>query len=1283
MIVHRWVKKCWISLGVLMFVAALLMSVVRILAPTAHRYKAQLESHLSILMGEPVTIKRMHASWYWFEPVLKLDHVVVSHDGEKVLSFKELLVGINILSSLWHWQIQPGILFIDKVHLKIHQDNNHWRVEGFSGADYTTHLTSRSYLPLLGWLLSQQKIVVKNVTATLYLQDGLVMPVRQIALMAVNKHGHYRLKAHAALGLDDATDFSLLGELDLASDMFRGAKGSVFFSSKNIHMGQISNLLPQQPYEILKGNGELNVWLDLNDNRVKQLQSEVHVSDAVWRRRTSKKTHTVNKFDANLAFTPLNKGWKLTANQIELETPKGVWPQNEAMVSYDKPSQTVQVFIKTLSLLSLDTLGIEWPVAFEKIFKMNPSGQLTDSQIGVTAGEVSSFLSRFSALSFEGNGVVPQVKNLSGAFYWEPTQGRLELDGQNTALTFSGHSPLQFDEVNLALDWKTLSEGLRLNLDRFVVSHRHLLLSARGLLDGVSNESLGSLQLSGEFSTEGAEYWIPLLPLHGHVKPKLEAWLKNDIKQIQNATGKFKVDGPLADFPFDKKPGEFSILTTLQGVDLAFSQDWPVAHDIDAYLRVNKRDLSADISHADLGGVVSDKISLRVDGLGLGQETLTVHGNVEAPADKMLEYVLNSPLKKHLDKLNALKIGEEAALDLGLEVALYPESDDVLVRGMLLFNDNTLTVHHTFSDFVLNHLLGIVYFDEHGVSDSLLTASFLDEPMAVRVRTIKAKESYTLIELKTKLSAAILRHHYNIPILSWMEGPIALVAAIQLTDNPSVADHFDLNAGLNDVKVNLPEPFGKLVDEPANFSLIADVNLKKNIQVKLNYAEKLKADLTYLPNEKSFKLMSGSACIGCTTLPQKNSKEGASLVVTLPRVDWSAWRRSLALLPASSTSSVMPLDGFKTVNIDIGALDIMGKHYDAMKIRADAMSTGKWAFKIAQDQLIADLVYDHPTYTISGKVSHFVFDKPDNASKPVIESPHHFNPKDIPSFDITFNDFIFNSKPLGQGSFKSSASKNGWHVDTFHLESDAYVFDAQGDWNVNSGLNESSTDAKLQIKKLSSMLLLWNISPVVEAKQGDIQFKGKWPGSPEDFSLKRLNGDMAISFKKGRVTHLSKETEKTLAFGKLLSILSLQTIPRRLQLDFSDLSKDGYSFDLFKGNFVINNGVMKTDDSYIDGPVAYATMKGDLDLDKKLYNLDLNVSPHITASLPIVVAIAGGPIAGPIAGIATWVASKIINKGVEKISGYTYKISGPWLEPVVQQVHIFKKQEPEAKTDAT
>lgn len=138
--------------------------------------------------------------------------------------------------------------------------------------------------------------------------------------------------------------------------------------------------------------------------------------------------------------------------------------------------------------------------------------------------------------------------------------------------------------------------------------------------------------------------------------------------------------------------------------------------------------------------------------------------------------------------------------------------------------------------------------------------------------------------------------------------------------------------------------------------------------------------------------------------------------------------------------------------------------------------------------------------------------------------------------------------------------------------------------------------------------------------------------------------------------------------GKLLSILSLQTIPRRLKLDFSDLAQKGYSFDIFKGSFQIHQGVMNTDDSYIDGPVAFGRMSGDLDLINHLYDLDLRIFPYITASLPLVATIVGSPIAGA----AVWAVSSLASKGMQKISGYTYKISGPWMSPVVQQTSIDK-----------
>src|SRR5439155_935852 len=80
----------------------------------------------------------------------------------------------------------------------------------------------------------------------------------------------------------------------------------------------------------------------------------------------------------------------------------------------------------------------------------------------------------------------------------------------------------------------------------------------------------------------------------------------------------------------------------------------------------------------------------------------------------------------------------------------------------------------------------------------------------------------------------------------------------------------------------------------------------------------------------------------------------------------------------------------------------------------------------------------------------------------------------------------------------------------------------------------------------------------------------------QNYKLDKVHGDLYITFKNGRITHLSPEAEEKLGLGKLLSILSLQTIPRRIMLDFSDLANDGYSFDVFKGGFTLKNGVLST-----------------------------------------------------------------------------------------------------------
>ncbi len=74
-------------------------------------------------------------------------------------------------------------------------------------------------------------------------------------------------------------------------------------------------------------------------------------------------------------------------------------------------------------------------------------------------------------------------------------------------------------------------------------------------------------------------------------------------------------------------------------------------------------------------------MNLQIKEIGKGQENLLIHGKVTGEASKMLHFVLASPLKRKLAKLDLLTLKGLLSLDLGLQIPLYPENDHDLVRG--------------------------------------------------------------------------------------------------------------------------------------------------------------------------------------------------------------------------------------------------------------------------------------------------------------------------------------------------------------------------------------------------------------------------------------------------------------------------------------------------------------------------------------------------------------------------------------------------------------------------
>ncbi len=271
----------------------------------------------------------------------------------------------------------------------------------------------------------------------------------------------------------------------------------------------------------------------------------------------------------------------------------------------------------------------------------------------------------------------------------------------------------------------------------------------------------------------------------------------------------------------------------------------------------------------------------------------------------------------------------------------------------------------------------------------------------------------------------------------------------------------------------------------------------------------------------------------------------------------------------------------------------------------------------------------------------------------------------VPSLDVKINDFYYDKIHLNELLINSSSENNLIKINKLQAKAVNIFLSASGQWQKDKN-NKITTHltGKMTSNNLMQALRNLHVTPVIDSDNALLAFSVFWPGAPDNFSLATLNGSVDLDVRHGRIMHLNKAATEKIGIGKILSLFSLQTLPRRLFLDFSDLSKGGLSFDTFKGNFSINNGVATTGNTSLNGTVADVSATGSVDMAKENYNVLLKVTPHITSSLPIVATIAGGPIVGAV----TWIANKILSPGMMQATAYTYKVTGPWKQPLMQQV---------------
>jgi uncharacterized protein YhdP len=167
----------------------------------------------------------------------------------------------------------------------------------------------------------------------------------------------------------------------------------------------------------------------------------------------------------------------------------------------------------------------------------------------------------------------------------------------------------------------------------------------------------------------------------------------------------------------------------------------------------------------------------------------------------------------------------------------------------------------------------------------------------------------------------------------------------------------------------------------------------------------------------------------------------------------------------------------------------------------------------------------------------------------------------------------------------------------------------------------------------------------------------EWRGRPQDLDLATLSGELQLTTQKGQFVKLEP------GIAKLLGVISLQSLPRRITLDFGDIFSSGLAFDGITATITIAKGVAATSDFVIRSPSASIALTGDVDLAAETQNLRVRVVPYLGEG----VALGATAIGGPIAGVAALALQKLLRDPVGQIMAFEYSVTGTWSDPQVSK----------------
>jgi uncharacterized protein (TIGR02099 family) len=913
------------------------------------------------------------------------------------------------------------------------------------------------------------------------------------------------------------------------------------------------------------------------------------------------------------------------------------------------------------------------PAGFDRWAGLDPAGEVRSVYADVLRERAGSE-PRFAVsavvedLSVRPAGRWPGLSGLTATLSGTEQRGRIALPAQSPSLDWPRmfRAPIALERVATEVDW--WRDGATWVLHAGQVGLVHASGTAEGSLElrlgrGAGLPFLVAEASVGRFEVAAVRQFLPV----GRLKPTTLLWMDEAFEGGQVTAGQFSYRGPVRRFPFRQGEGEFLATAEVEGVTLKYFDGFPSLTEATGSVEFHNAATRARLREGKVGGLRVGATSFQVE--DYREPVLELEATAAGDVGQALELLQKSPLGPQLGE-QFMALSGQGPADFAFDMKLPTgnvEAREYSVRTRF----RSATARWPVLREPVTRITGELEIGDRSARGDGLKGTYLDGPFEISVRPGAAgpgSAASILFEGEGRAAGEKLPAVIGLPATIRMSGstPWKLQGRLeQPARGATWTTRFEVESDLGGLGIDAPRPFAKQADEPRPTQVALEA--PRPGQTRLRVATgSARALLEFArADDQRWRLERGAARFDGQA-PLRPTRPGLHVGGDWPEFDLAEWLALRTDAPGDSRLG----DWLGPVDVHLDKVRVVG--FELLDVTAALRPAGSgWTIDASGPMaegrvgIPADLAGGDP---IELEMQRLRLEAPEGRGSTGESEP--VDPRELPAIRARVEDFAWQGRRFGRLEADIARDPRGLRFDRLATRSDAFALQASGGWFAEPPGSRTRLALEFESEDLAAASRALGYRDAVEAERARVKADVGWSGGPDADALARMDGTVHLALGRGQLRSVKPGA------GRILGLTSLIELPRRLSLDFRDVTDEGLAFDSVSGDFELRAGSAYTQNLLLEGPAVDIGVVGRTGLAAQDYDQTVVVSGNPSGPITIAGALAGGPVGA--AGALLF--SQLFKGQLQGLARAYYRVTGPWSEPVVERISSSVGTSPPAAT---